>query len=155
MILIDYVFIVIFAMFAINTKTRVSACVLVVGYMFYWMFAFDFIGIHRYGYIALINTASGSYLLLVKKDYPIAILFYLAVFVGFLGGILYANYYPAYYYDNMCITIMTLQALTLLYRVILNGLRDSKLHTLHGYLSNDRGKGYNKMRQGKKEKETY
>lgn len=130
----------IFAIFIINTKTRASALVLVIGYLVYWFVALELSGLHRYGFIALINVVSGLYLTYKKKDYPIAILFYIAVIIGFFGGVLYVNYYPKYYYDNMCITIMTLQALALIYRVILNGLGNNKLHSVYGYIYNDGNK---------------
>lgn len=152
MIFIDYVFMAVFAMFIINAKTRASALVLVIGYLAYWFIALEISGLHRYGFIALINVVSGLYLTFKKKDYPIAILFYVAVIIGFFGGALYANYYPKYYYDNMCITIMTLQALALIYRAILNGLGDSKLHSVYGYIYSDGGKRNHQMLKSEKKK---
>ena len=155
MILIDYVFMAIFALFIINAKTRVSALVLVLGYVAYWIIALEIVGLHRYGFIALINTSSGLYLTFVKRDTAMAVLFYSALIVCFIGGVLYVNYYPAYYYDNMCITIMALQVLALLYRVGLNGvnLRDIKLRTVYGYINDGRIQRLNQMFKSKSKKE--
>lgn len=155
MVFIDYVFIVFFAVFIVNTETRASACVLVVGYLIYWVVALEIIGIHRYGFIALINVVSGWYLTYIKKDYIVATLFYIAVFICFTGGVLYVNYYPKHYYDNMCITIMVLQALALSYRATLNGLRDSKFYSVYGYTHNVVGKRDHKMFKSKETKEAH
>ena len=152
MILLDYIFIGFFTLFIISDKTRASALVLVIGYLAYWVIALKLTGLDRYGFIAFINVSSGIYLTYVKKDYPMAALFYIAVIVGFIGGVLYVNYYPQYYYDNMCITIMLLQALVLLCRVALNGLRGNKLHSVHGNIYRHGYKGSHKMLEGKKKK---
>lgn len=155
MILIDYVFMAIFAAFIIPIKTRASALVLFFGYVAYALFAFEISGLHRYGYIALINAVSGVLLTYWRKDYPMAILFFAAVFVCFAGGVLYIKFYPAYYYDNMCITIMTLQAIALFYKAILNGIsiRGYKFYSLYGNTDSDISKRCIEMLESKKKKE--
>jgi hypothetical protein len=78
--------------------------------------------------IGTIELLSGSYLLWVSKyflfkhqDVSIAETYFILVFINVIGGILYWTYYPAYYYDNMSLTMMIIQIIILAWRVFKDG----------------------------------
>lgn len=91
--------------------------------------------------IATIELFAGIYLLHISKyiffkhqDISIAETYFALVCINVIGGCLYWGYYPAKYYDNMCITIMILQILILTWRVLKGGWIINKCSTLHPVL---------------------
>tara|TARA_R110000744_G_scaffold279551_3_gene391760 strand:+ start:2377 stop:2862 length:486 start_codon:yes stop_codon:yes gene_type:complete len=124
----NYIFIAIFSLFLLSSKTRATALVLLFAYAALYFGALQFHGLQRYTAIATVELFAGLYLLHSKRlpalkhqDTAIAITYFVAVFINVLGGILYWNYYPKEYYGNMCITLMIIQIVIMSWRVIKNG----------------------------------
>ena len=139
---INYVFIALFLLFMLSSKTRSTASVLLSFYFIYYEFALQFHGLERYAAIATLESLAGCYLLygskytpFKHKDNSIAETYFILVFVNVFGGFLYQYYYPPIYYDNMCITMMSIQIIILSWRIIKDGWivnRCSLLHPLFG-----------------------
>ena len=134
------VIIAVFSLFLLSSKTRATASVLLFVYVAYYFWALQFHGLQRYTAIATLEVSAGLYLLRIDKDNSIAETYFIAVFINVVGGILYWNYYPPKYYDNMCITLMIIQIIILTWRVFKDGRiinRCSLLYPLFGaFVSN-------------------
>jgi peptidoglycan/LPS O-acetylase OafA/YrhL len=158
---VNYVFIVIFSLFMLSSKTRATASVLLSFYFIYYEFALQFHGLERYAAIGTIEALAGCYLiygskhmLFNHKDNSIAETYFILVFINVAGGALYENYYPPVYYDNMCITLMGIQIIILSWRAIRDGWivnRCSLLHPLLGTIIDGINQRHSLL-QGRKKK---
>lgn len=97
-------------------------------YFIYYNVVLSFDGLLRFAASATLELLAAYYLVFVSKkitykheDISIAETYLMSVFVNVFGGILYWNYYPHKYYDNMCITIMVIQITILSWRVFKDG----------------------------------
>ena len=124
----NYIIIAAFSLFLLSSKTRATASVLLFVYAPYYFWALTFDGLPRYMAVATLELIAGLYLLHVSKhilfkheDTSIAETYFIAVFINVLGGVLYWNYYPPKYYDNMCITLMIIQIIILTWRIFKDG----------------------------------
>lgn len=152
----SYIIIAIFSLFLFSSKTRATASVLLFAYVIYYFCAVNLkgTGLLKYMVFGTLEVFAGVWLLHGHKlmlhrwfpflpyhqDNSIAETYFISVFVNVLGGILYWNYYPPKYYDNMCITLMIIQIIILTWRVFKDGRiinRCSLLHPLFGaFVSN-------------------
>ena len=120
----NYVFIVIFLLFLRPSKTRVSALVLLFAYAAYsnLLLVFEIRGLYRYSATATIDFCAGLFFINILKDKVMAYLSFCAIPIGFIGGLLYWNYYPPIIYGNMCVTIMIIQVAVLFWRANKRGI---------------------------------
>jgi len=156
----SYIIIAIFSLFLFSSKTRATASVLLFVYLIYYTVALQFNGLARYMAVGTLEALAGLYLLHASKhvlfkheDTSIAETYFLSVFVNVLGGILYWNYYPKEYYDNMCITLMVIQIIILSWRVFKDAKfigRCSLLYPLFGILVGCINKRYSFLQAKKK-----
>lgn len=155
----NYIFIGLFSLFLFSSKTRATAFVLLFAYFVYYNFALKFHGLNRFMVVGTIEVVFGLYLVYASKyvffkhqDISIAETYFLSVFVNVAGGCLYWDYYPAYYYDNMCITIMVLQILILTWRILKGGRvinRCSSIHPIFGFVISGINKRYSLLQSKK------
>ena len=131
----SYLFIAVFSLFLLSSKTRVAAFVLLFTYAIYYFWALNFHGLHRYMAIGSLELATGLFLLHAVKDTSIAETFLISVFINVAGGFFYWYYYPPVYYDNMCIIIMFIQILILGWRVLKDGKLIARYCHLYPVLS--------------------
>ena len=158
---VNYIIIAIFTLFLLSSKTRATALVLLFVYFIYYNYALQFHGLNRYMAIGTLEVVTGCYLFIFSKrlffkhqDISIAETCFILVFVNVFGGFLYQYYYPPNYYDNMCITIMSIQITILLWRVIKDGIlisRCSLLHPLFCSIINNINQRHSFMQSRKKE----
>ena len=133
--------------------------VLLFVYAPYYFWALSFDGLPRYAAIATLELFAGLYLLHISKyvlfkheDASIAETYFIAVFINVLGGVLYWNYYPHKYYDNMCITLMVVQILILSWRIFKDGKligRCSYLYPVFGAFVGHINKRHSFLQKGK------
>tara|TARA_R100000951_G_scaffold116001_1_gene126078 strand:- start:334 stop:843 length:510 start_codon:yes stop_codon:yes gene_type:complete len=155
----NYIIIAIFSLFLLSSKTRATALVLLFVYAPYYFWALSFDGLPRYAAIATLELFAGLYLLHISKyvlfkheDASIAETYFIAVFINVLGGVLYWNYYPHKYYDNMCITLMVVQILILSWRIFKDGKligRCSYLYPVFGAFVGHINKRHSFLQKGK------
>ena len=119
----NYIFIGLFTLFLLSSKTRSTAFVLLFVYLAYFTVCLQLHGLDRYAAISTLELIAGYSLLKIKpiQDLLIAKTFFTAVFANVIGGCLYQGYYPPIYYDIMCITIMVIQIIILTYRIFKRG----------------------------------
>lgn len=153
----NYIFIAIFSLFLLSSKTRATALVLLFVYVVYRFGALQFHALQKYTAIATLELFAGLYLLHSKRlpalrhqDTAIAITYFVAVFVNVLGGVLYWNYYEPKYYDNMCITLMAIQIIIMSWRAFKDGRlinRCFDLYPAFGAFASNIHKRYSFMRK--------
>ncbi len=168
MIYADYVFIAIFSLFLLSSKTRASASVLLFAYVPYYFCAMNIDGLQRYMAIGTIEILAGCYLIYghhvtlhlnriinifgYHQDNSIAETYFILVFINVLGGVFYWFYLPKEYYGNMCLTIMIIQITILSWRITKNGSfirRCSSVYPIFGAIVGSINKRYSFL-QGRK-----
>tara|TARA_R110000744_G_scaffold52964_1_gene113277 strand:+ start:1256 stop:1741 length:486 start_codon:yes stop_codon:yes gene_type:complete len=120
--------ILVFLLFLIPSKTRVTALVLLLFLIPYYVIIITTNSIFTYALIATSDVIAGVFLNSYSKnsifniqDTSIAETYFIAVIVTIFGGILYESYQPKVYYDNMCLTIIIIQIIILTWRVFKDG----------------------------------
>lgn len=117
----DQLFIALFALFLLSSKTRATAFILLFSYLIYYFWATQYDGLSRYMAFGTLELFAGLFILHKLKDTSIAETFFISVFVNVTGGLLYWYYYSPVYYDNICILIMIIQILIMSWRVFKDG----------------------------------
>lgn len=120
----NYVFIAIFLLFTLSSRTRVSALVLLFSYLMYayFLLVVDVQGLNYYSITATIDFCAGLFFALYLKDKVMSYLMFMAVPIGIIGGLLFWRFHLPIIYANMCITVMILQVIILLWRANKRGI---------------------------------
>lgn len=149
----DLVIGLLIALFLLSSRTRATAFVLLFCYLVYYGVAMQFHGLPRYSAIGTIELLAGLYLISSKRgNVAIAETLFILVFINVIGGVMYWNYQPPTYYDNMCLTMSIIQILILVWRLVVDGRysnRSSFLCPLLCFITSNVSKRYNFMRAKK------
>lgn len=150
---VDFIVIIALLLFLLSSKTRATALVLLFAFITLYFFALEFDGLPRYSAIGTIELLAGLYLISSKRgNVAIAETLFILVFINVIGGVMYWNYQPPTYYDNMCLTMSIIQILILAWRLVVNGKysnRSSFLCPLLCFITSNVSKRYHFMRAKK------
>lgn len=120
----DYIFIGIFALFLLNKSTLVTASVLLLCYVQYYVVHSNFSGAIFYVLVGTGEFLAGSAILLLYVRMgtvrAVGYLFYAAMLFNFVGWALYENYFPPTIYNNLGVFVMVSQALAMIWRLLLD-----------------------------------
>ena len=122
-----YLFIVLFSLLAISKDTRKACLVFLVSYFLYKYLILPVSGFYYYHLCALLNLIVG--LVIIKRNFVVGCLSFSLIPANLLGFFLFMKYYEPTIYDNIALTIILLQLLTL------------SMRSLHGIFTRSDGNG--------------
>ena len=113
---LHYAFIACFALLAINKGTRKACMVYLVSYFIYSNLIFPMTGFYYYHFCALLSLVTG--LIIINKHFIVGCLSLFLIPTNLIGYFLFYKYYEPTIYDNIALTIILMQLLTLTIRAI-------------------------------------
>ena len=112
--ILHYLFIALFVLLAINEDTRRACAVFLVSYFVYDSFILPTDGFSYYHLCALLNLIIG--LLIINKHFIVGCLSFLLIPANYIGYFLFVKYYEPTIYDNISLSIISMQILMLTVR---------------------------------------
>jgi len=103
-----------------NKASRVDAFILITAYIIYQSFVVDLSAVYYYSIAASLNLIVG--LVIHSRNKYAAMCSYSLIFVNVFGYFLWYQYYDPDIYDNISLSILALQIITILPKGLLNGL---------------------------------
>ncbi len=128
MTLLQAIFIIFIYIIALTSEHKKCSLVILFTHLIYFIFIIDLNASLYYSLTALINLIAG--LLIHKKNRSAAICSYSLTLCCPLGYLLWFWYFPPSIYDNISLSILALQIITILPWGLKNGLRNTIQHSL-------------------------
>jgi len=112
--ILHYLFIALFFLLAINEDTRKACIVFLVSYLIYDNYILPKDGFSYYHLCALLNLFIGLYI--INKHFVVGCLSFLLIPTNLIGYFLFVKYYEPTIYDNISLSIISVQILILTVR---------------------------------------
>jgi hypothetical protein len=124
-----YLFIALFLLLAISKDTRKACMVFLASYLLYKTLILPVSGFYYYHFCALLNLVIGF--AIIKKHFVVGCLSFSLIPTNLFGYFLFMKFYDPTIYDNIALTIISLQLITLairsLHGIFTRSDRDGKL----------------------------
>ena len=150
----QYMIIFCYALLLISSPSRRGAVIILSAFLLYYLLVNPLEWKYYYAATALINTVAGF--LLCKKYLAASICSFSLILINAYGYMLCYNYQPPDNYDNISLTILIIQLITMLPKGLFNGIyssgRNGK-HTMVRAPDFDGGKARVIMYENKEQKE--
>ena len=111
---LDWLIMAAFAILAINKEVRNACGTFLFAFLIYWVLIFPENGGVYYHLAAWLNLGIG--LAVINRHFVVGCLSFALIPTNLLGYLLYYKYYESTFYDNIALTIILLQILTLTIR---------------------------------------